>query len=52
MAKKKKPLVQRLLEAADRWEPLEVGKLCREAAQTLRPPSHIQAYECEPEDKS
>lgn len=43
---KEKPLRQRLIEAADRWEPLAVGELCREAAEALRPPpSHIEAYQ-------
>lgn len=33
--KKPRPLTERLLAAADRWEPLTVGKLCREAALAL-----------------
>jgi hypothetical protein len=33
--KKPRPLRERLLEAAERWEPLPVGKLCREAAEAL-----------------
>lgn len=47
---KEKTLREKLLEAADRWEPLEVGKLCREAAKHVNHPSHIEAYQCEPEN--
>lgn len=34
--KKSLTLEQRLLSAADRWDPLETGKVCREAVERLR----------------